>query len=251
MSRKFREGDRVILVEPESGESVLVECGKHKRQTRHGEVDLSLLVGANPGQVIETSRGVRLVVLEPDLRDILEKGLERGPQIVQPKDAGVIITYCSITRGSRVLEAGTGSGFLAIQLASRCKELVTYENRPEHYEKARRNIEESGLTNIEPRLGDVRDCPDDGFDAIVLDLKDAHGIVPVLKEKLRPGGRMCVYCPVVEQVQLVSTTLKNSGFLVTDVLEVLARLWKTGGPTRPEHVILGHTGFLVFARRVE
>jgi tRNA(1-methyladenosine) methyltransferase and related methyltransferases len=64
--------------------------------------------------------------------------LKRGPQVILPKDIGIIIAYSGIGKESRCVDAGTGSGWLAVSLARLCKEVVSYELREDFIKIARK-----------------------------------------------------------------------------------------------------------------
>lgn len=91
----------------------------------------------------------------------------------------------------RVLEVGTGSGFVTALLANLAAEVVSVEINPKLAESAAALLAAHGLGNVQVRVGDAaRDWAQDGnFDAILL-----TDSVPVLPEallgRLNPGGRL-------------------------------------------------------------
>ncbi len=79
--------------------------------------------------------------------------LKRGPQVILPKDAGIILTYSGVGKNSRVLEAGTGSGYLTRMLANFCKEVITYERDDRFYKLAKKNL--SDVKNVKIKHQDI------------------------------------------------------------------------------------------------
>ena len=97
-----------------------------------------LLEGIQNGERVTIGQKVltRVEVGLPELR----KGMKRRAQIINPKDAGFLIAWMGIGVGQRVLEAGHGSGGLALHIANvlgGSGTLVSVENRPEHAEVGR------------------------------------------------------------------------------------------------------------------
>ncbi len=179
--------------------------------------------------------------------------LKRGPQVILQKDSGIIITYAGIGKESFVLDAGAGSGWLAVQLGMVAKKVVTYDNRPEFAELAGKNAKRAGLGNVEVR---VRDVLADGFDekeadAITLDMANSDKAAAHSFAALKKGGVLVGYMPHAEQLKAFVTAAKSAGFSPgTFCCEVIMReiLVRDAG-VRPENTGLTHTGYLAFARK--
>jgi tRNA (adenine57-N1/adenine58-N1)-methyltransferase len=62
---------------------------------------------------------------------LLKKSKRGGPAVVLPKDAGLVIGYTGIGKNSKVVELGSGSGFMSMYLGNICKLVVSYEKREE------------------------------------------------------------------------------------------------------------------------
>jgi len=178
---------------------------------------------------------------------------------VYPKDLGPIVTYADVFPGSRVLEAGTGSGALTIALCRAVGtegRVVSYELREEHLAQAIQNLE--GMfgkvpEQLDVRVGDVGDVGRTGevFDRCVLDLPEPWGPLAALRQVLEPGGVLCAYLPTTGQIQELVLALPAQGFLHIETFEVLRRSWHvTERSVRPDHRMIGHTGFLTVARRI-
>jgi tRNA (adenine57-N1/adenine58-N1)-methyltransferase len=156
-----------------------------------------------------------------------------------------------------VLEAGTGSGALTIALCRAVGEqgrVVSYELRAEHGAQARANIESffgKIPDQLELREGDVTEVAthDERFDRVVLDLPEPWAPLEALRTALEPGAVLCAYVPTTIQIQQLVLALPPTGFLHIETFEVLKRGWHvTDRSVRPDHRMVGHTGFLTLAR---
>jgi tRNA (adenine57-N1/adenine58-N1)-methyltransferase len=184
--------------------------------------------------------------------------MPRGAQVVYPKDVGPIVTYADVFPGARVLEAGTGSGALTIALCRAVGSqgrVVSYELRVEHLETAMENIEAffgavpGTLTLRSGGLADVAGT-EERYDRAILDLPEPWGPLPALRTVLDPGGIVCAYLPTTGQVQQLVLALPGNGFHHLETFETLRRGWHvTERSVRPDHRMVGHTGFITIARR--
>lgn len=143
-------GDRVLLVDPRGGKRYLVKVEDKEFHTDLGILNLGELIGKPYGAKIQSHRGETFTALKPDINDIIAK-MRRGPQIVHPKDAGIIIAYAGISPGDTVIEAGgAGSGALTIFLANAVGptgKVISYEVRKDFYEIAKKNVELAGFSD--------------------------------------------------------------------------------------------------------
>ncbi len=148
----------------------------------------------------------------------MEIPLGHGQAMWTPKLEGRAIQELAVRPADRVLEVGTGSGYLTALLASQAAEVVTVDIVPEFTAEAARKLRAHGFDNVVLHTGDAaRDWPDDaGFDVIVL-----TGSTPVLSDawrhRLRVGGRMFVItgeAPVM-QARLVTCTAPGATRSVT------------------------------------
>jgi len=190
--------------------------------------------------------------MKKNLNEIL-KELKRLPQVITPKDSSLILAYTGIPTDAKIVDAGSGSGFLAIFLAWYCPngKIVTYEKRKEFAESVEKNIEKVGLKNIEVKNKDILDGIDEkDLDLITLDMKDCEKVVPEAYKKLSDGGWLVVYSPHVEQVTKVLGEMKKSGFKNCNCVENIIREWQSNyGFTRPKSQGLMHTGWLSFGKK--
>jgi tRNA (adenine57-N1/adenine58-N1)-methyltransferase len=90
-------------------------------------------------------------------------------------------------------------------------------------------------------------------DRIILDLPEPWHAMEVAAEQQPPGGVLCAFLPTVPQLQtLVERAAQTGRFAEIEVKEFLFRDWNVAGRSvRPEHSMIGHTGFLTFMRRIE
>lgn len=184
-----------------------------------------------------------------------EKFLKRGPQIITPKDASLILAYTAAQPGSKVVDAGTGSGFLAIFLATyvRPGKVYTYENDERFVKLAKENIEASGLAKfIQLRNSDVtKGIKEKNVDLVTLDLKDAKKVVKRAYKSLKKGGWLAVYSPTVEHLVGAIKEIKKAEFVEIKTVENIVREWQVDQTTRPKTIGLMHTGFLTFAKKTK
>jgi tRNA (adenine57-N1/adenine58-N1)-methyltransferase len=165
--------------------------------------------------------------------------------------------WADIGPGTTVLEAGTGSGGLAMVLTRAVLpggSVVSVERREDHAAVARKRIAGffGGIPeHLDLRVGDVVDLVGEVQpDRIVLDIPEPWTVVAEAAEHLPGGGIFACYLPNITQVQTVTDALATTGvFMESSTFEVLIRDWTiTGRTVRPSHRMVGHTGFLTVAR---
>lgn len=258
--RPFAAGERALLIDGRGRRYLVTLVPGQHFHSHMGAVPHDELLGRDEGATVSTPSGARLVAFRPTLADYVLK-MRRGAQVVYPKDVGLILVYADVFPGARVLEAGTGSGALTLALARAAGPdgvVVSYEARPDHHERAVANVESwyqalgGKPENLELRLGDVFDGPEPGeeFDRLVLDLPEPWHALGAAAAALVPGGIACCYLPTVPQVAQTVEALRAGGFGEVQTMEGLVRTWNVDGPSvRPDHRMVAHTGFLVFARK--
>jgi tRNA (adenine57-N1/adenine58-N1)-methyltransferase len=184
--------------------------------------------------------------------DFLKKA-KRGPQVILPKDAGLIVSVTGCSPGWKVVDAGTGSGFLALFLANLGCKVYTYEKEERFYNIAKNNIKNSGLKNIKIKNSDItKGIKEKNLDMITLDMKNPEKVIKHAYNSLKSGGWLVVYSMHIEQIQKVWKELKKYDFKESKILENIQREWQIEGRTftRPKTHMLAHTGFLTFARKI-
>lgn len=254
----FQEGDPALLIDDKDRQFLLnLESGR-TFQFHNGRIPHNLLIGKEDGTWVETDTGSPMLLLRPRLADYVLK-MKRSAQVVYPKDLGPILVYADIAPGMTVLEAGTGSGALTLGLARAVGpegRVVTVERREDHAAHAKKAIARwygGEPPNIEMRDGDVADVVEEVRpDRIVLDLPEPIPTIEAAAIHQPTGGVVALYLPTVPQLQSAVEAARETGrFAEIQIKEFMVRDWNVAGRSvRPEHQMIGHTGFLVFMRRV-
>ncbi|MDE1856964.1 MAG: methyltransferase domain-containing protein [Candidatus Micrarchaeota archaeon] len=177
--------------------------------------------------------------------------LKRGPQVILPKDIGMVLTYTGVDRNSVCVDAGTGSGWLAVSLARVCKEVYSYDTRDEFTKIAEKNKANERLDNLTLKKGDVtKSIKEKGVDLVTLDMPNAEKAVNNAHKALKPGGYIFGYLPHMEQVRKFTAALERKKFADIVVLESIVRdmLVREQG-MRPSTKGVWHTAYLVFAQK--
>ncbi len=224
--------------------------------THRGILNHDDLIGKPWGSQVFSHQGSPFFLLQPSLADLLTD-LKRSTQIMYPKDIGFILSSMSIGPGQTVMEAGTGSGSMTVALAfavGPAGRVITYEKRQEFQDLARKNLERLGLQQqVEFKLGDIGDgMSETNVDAFFLDLPNPWDYLAVVRTALKPGGFFCNLVPTMNQVEKLLITLRHEHFAFIEVCELLLRFYKAEpSRIRPTDRMVAHTGYLVFARRIE
>ena len=222
-------------------------------QTHRGVLAHDDLIGCPWGSQISSHLGAPFLLLRPSIADLVLH-LRRTTQIVYPKEAGRILLKMGIGPGSRVVEAGSGSGGLTLVLAHAVRpdgRVYSYEVRPEMQRLTRKNLERMGLDGVvELRLRDVVEGFEErGVDALFLDLPNPWDYVAQAHAALVNGGHFGAILPTTNQVSTLLTALERHAFGLMEVEENLLRPYKAvPARLRPMDRMVAHTGFLVFAR---
>lgn len=202
--------------------------------------------------------GHSFVVLDPDIVDIYEK-MPRAGSFMLKKDIALILACLGVGSGMTVVDAGAGSGALAIFLGNVVGpggRVVTYERNRDFAERAERNLGLAGLQGVvEVRVRDVLDDgfdePDSSADAVTLDMKESWKMISEAKRVLRRGGRTAIYTVYVEHARAAHEALLKEGFAEVRTIETATREmeFRRQG-SRPKTGRVGHSGYLTFGRKV-
>ena len=254
----FGIGDQCLLIDGKKRRFLLRLRAGGAFHSHHGVIEHETLIGMEDGSRVRSTGGAEFIALRPRLSDYVLK-MKRGAQVVYPKDLGPILVYADIAPGSVVLEAGTGSGALTLGLlraVGPTGRVVSVERREDHAEHAVQTISRwlgEIPDNLELRVGEVEEhVADVRPDRIVLDVPEPWHTVTAAADGLRGGGVFCAYVPTVPQLQQTVEALRSSG-TYEDILafEALLRTWNVQGRSvRPDHQMVGHTGFVCVARKV-
>ncbi len=255
MRMEFQENETVFL-EDASGKRhwLKVSFGMTKVQGL-GAVDGSKLKGLDDGDSV-TIVGKEYTVFRPGATDLIGS-LDRGAQIITPKDAATILMNCDVKAGDRILEIGAGSGGLTTALLTAVAPtgcVHTLELKDENAKRVERNVSRTGLGGYwSYTIGDAREAdPGIGWqaDALTMDMPDPWLALPNLDPHLRSGGRICIYVPNMNQVESSVIALREARYADVRALENIQRYLEVHpGGVRPSFDTLGHTGYLVFARK--
>lgn len=257
----LREGDRIQVTDPKGRlhTIILVEGGRF--QTNRGTLNHDDVLGGPDGQIVDVGGGKTFQVMRPRLMDYI-LSMPRGATIIYPKDAATIISVGDIFAGARVLEAGVGSGGLALYLLNAVGphgHLHSVERREDFAEIARANVALwHGVepSNWELRVSELEEVlatsEDASYDRVVLDLLDPWEHVEEVARVLRPGGVLTVYVATVPQLsRFVEAARETEVFSEAESFETMNRNWHVEGlAVRPDHRMVAHTGFLSVVRKM-
>jgi tRNA (adenine57-N1/adenine58-N1)-methyltransferase len=252
--QKISEGDYVLLyLKQRKTYMVKVEAGK-TFHTHKGFVRFDELIGKDYGSTIVSSLGFEFVALKPQLRDYIMKSA-RQTQINYPKDIALIVMFSGIGPGSRVVEAGTGTGALASALAYYVRpngRVYSYEIRKEFQKTAEKNLARAFLLDyVQMKNEDITTGIDErDVDAVILDLAIPWLVIPHAYTALKPSGAVVSFSPTIDQVVKTVEALNENGFVDTETIECLLRgMQIERGKTRPHTLMTGHSGYITYARR--
>ncbi len=249
------EGDDVLLyLDKKRTYMVRVEADK-QFHTHKGFIELGDLFGRPFGSPVVSSLGVEFYALRPFIRDRILK-TDRRTQVLYPKDIGYLLIQLDVGSGSRVVEAGTGSGALTMALANAVRPdgmVYTYEINPKFQRVAAGNIERAGLADyVELKEGDVTEGIDEEeVDVVILDLATPWTVVPMAYEALAGGGVFASFSPTIEQVMKTVSAIREHPFIVVETVELILRnITVAENKTRPQTRMIGHSGYITSARKV-
>ena len=256
MSLEF--GSLVILSDQKGRNHTLVlEQGK-QFFTTHGSINHDEIKNLGEGSVISSTNGMQYTIFSPSLQDYVVN-MPRGAAVIYPKDASQIIELADIKNGSKVLEAGVGSGSLSLHILKTIGEkgiLNSCEINEDFINVAKKNVlkfMKQIPTNWTVSLCDVKDFRSEIiYDSIILDLLNPWDMVENVHSMLKPGGHFVCYVATTTQMSKLVETLKLSGQWTDPIAsETMYREWHLQGlAVRPKHKMNGHTGFLVHTRRM-
>ena len=260
----FQSGERVHLIDKkERPYAVTLKAGEIFQHSGD-RIPHDDIIGKPDGTVVQFSNGKLMVAVHPTLAEYTLK-MPRGAQVIYPKDLAVIPMWADIYPGSRVFEAGVGSGALTMALLRAVGDrgcVVSYEVREDFAATATKNIERF-MGKVPNHFLQIRDAYEgieigEGtsswmFDRVVLDLPEPWRVVPHAARALRSGGLYLSYVPTVPQVMQTVQALEQSRvFTMVQNFETLLRTWNIKGRSvRPDHRMVAHSGFITVARKVE
>jgi tRNA (adenine57-N1/adenine58-N1)-methyltransferase len=238
----------------------------------------ALLTGQHNGGVLRTELKRRYLVLKPTLEQII-MNMPRQAQVIYPKDIGHILMWGDVAPGQTAAEVGCGHGALTMSLLRALGpqgKLVSYDIRPDHLNRTRKNIAlylgPEYLARWSPVNRDITSPAGEekaagldvaGLDAppylrdivpaqrLFCDIPEPWRLIEAAAMMLEPGGVWVAYIPTALQLMyLVQAMNQARAFSLAEGFETLQRYWHVSPPSlRPRHGMKAHTGFIVTARR--
>ncbi|MDQ1679725.1 MAG: tRNA (adenine57-N1/adenine58-N1)-methyltransferase catalytic subunit [Frankiaceae bacterium] len=254
----LRAGEQVQLTDPKGRQHLLLLRDGGQFHTHRGLLTHDAIIGTDEGSVVTSAGGTPYLVFRPLLPDYV-LAMPRGAAVVYPKDAAQIVGMADIYPGARVVEAGAGSGALScalLQAVGDSGHVSSYERREDFADVARRNVERF-FGGPHPAwtltVGDLNQAiVESDVDRVVLDMLAPWDVVDTVAKALRPGGVVVCYVATTTQLSRTVEGLRESmSFAEPASFETMIRGWHVEGlAVRPDHRMIGHTGFLVTARKM-
>ena len=241
------------MILDERGKKYILKPGA-EFQSDLGIVKADVLDNAQIGDEVKSHLDHSFKIVKPNVNDFIDL-MERRCSILIKKDSGQVLAHTGLGAGSRVVDAGTGAGAIALHFGNVVGlqgKIFTYEIREDFAEVARRNIDNFGITNIEVKNKNIKEGIDeDNIDLIFLDLPKPFEIFEEVMESLNVGGWLAVYAPYIDQAETSYRVAKKLGFYDIEIIETLERGLevRTQG-VRPKTRMVGHSGYLLFARKL-
>ncbi|KAF5114839.1 hypothetical protein DV495_002547 [Geotrichum candidum] len=237
------EGDIVLAWMTRTSTKPLVVTKDATFNTRYGHFPHDKMVGLPLGtQMASSSKAGFLHLLAPT-PELWTMSLPHRTQIVYTPDSSYIVQRLRIRPGSRVLEAGTGSGSFTHAMSrtvGKTGQVFTYEFHEHRYKEALGEIRDHQLSNVTITHRDV--CKN-GFrldpaapegegrldaSAVFLDLPSPWLAIPNLKSVVsrERSTAICCFSPCIEQVTRTVEALKKEGWQHIEMVEVSAKKWE-------------------------
>lgn len=251
--RPFQSGERALLFDSKGRRYLVSLQAGAEFHTHAGTLPHDEIIGHEEGSTYRSSMGARYIAVRPTLAEVVLK-MPRGAQVIYPKDLGPLLMMADIFPGAQVLESGLGSGALSMTLLRAGAVVTGYEIREDFASRAAANVEaflgRGALDNYDVQVRDVYEGIDvTALDRVLLDLPEPWRAVGHAAKALRPGGILVSYLPTVPQLMTLRESLSIHGFAMAETVEILQRSWHIEGQSaRPDHRMVGHTGFLTSAR---
>ena len=223
-------------------------------QSDLGIIKADVLDASEIGDEVKSHLDHTFKIAKPNINDFIDL-MDRRCSILLQKDIGHILAHTGLGSGSRVVDAGTGAGAIALNFGNVVGSdghVFTYEIREDFSEVAKKNISEFGIENITVKNKDIKEGIDeDEIDLVFLDLPKPYEIFEDVLDALNMGGWLVVYAPYVGQAEISHRIAKKLGFYNIEIVEILQRgLEVKQQGIRPKTRMVGHSGYLVFARKL-
>lgn len=241
------------MILDERGKKYLLKEDK-EFQSDLGIVSAEQIANSEIGDELKSHLDHTFKIVKPNVNDFIDL-MDRRCSILIQKDIGSVLAHTGLGAGDMVVDAGTGAGAIALNFGNVVGsegKVYTYEIREDFAEVARKNIENFGITNIEVKNKDIKEGIDeDNLDLIFLDLPKPFEIFEDVYDSLKVGGWLTVYAPYIDQAEVSYRIAKKLGFYNIDIIEILERgLEVRQQGVRPKTRMVGHSGYLLFARKL-
>ena len=241
------------MILDERGKKYLLKPGC-EFQSDLGIIKADVLDASEIGDEVKSHLDHSFKIVKPNINDFIDL-MDRRCSILLQKDIGHVLAHTGLGSGSRVVDAGTGAGAIALNFANVVGDtghVYTYEIREDFAEVAQKNIENFGMENIEVKNKNIKEGIDEtNIDLVFLDLPKPFEIFENVWEALNVGGWLVVYAPYVQQAEISYRIAKKLGFYDIEITEILERGWEVRPQgVRPKTRMVGHSGYLVFARKL-
>jgi tRNA (adenine57-N1/adenine58-N1)-methyltransferase catalytic subunit len=254
MKEIVKQNDVIVLIDSNLKKIIIDTSSKTDKIKGVGVYNPSNLISIEYGKQIEIGNK-QFWLLRPSLQDKLQ-ALKRKAQIILPRDISHILMNCSIQSGQTVFESGIGSGSLTIALATAVAPMgrvISYDNRSDFIDHAFENLKQANLQQyVTAKDRDVTKGIDEkNLDAVILDIPNPWDAITYAYKSLKIGGYLCTFSPLSTQVEQTIKEIKNFSFIEIKTFENIQReIVVSEHGMRPSFHMLGHTGYLTFARKV-
>lgn len=241
------------MILDERGKKYILKPGE-EFQSDLGIVKADVLDNAEVGDEVKSHNDHSFKIVKPNINDFIDV-MDRRCSILLKKDIGYVLAHTGLGAGSRVVDAGTGAGAIALNFGNVVGgegHVYTYEIREDFAEVAKKNIDNFGIENITVKNQNIKEgIEEDNLDLIFLDLPKPFEIFEDVWDSLNVGGWLAVYAPYIDQAKLSYRVANKLGFYDIEIIELLERgLEIRQQGVRPKTRMVGHSGYLLFARKL-
>ena len=241
------------MILDERGKKYVLKPGE-EFQSDLGIIKADVLDNAEVGDEVKSHLDHTFKIMKPNINDFIDI-MDRRCSILLKKDIGLVLARTGLGAGSRVVDAGTGAGAIALNFGNVVGSeghVYTYEIREDFAEVAKKNIDNFGIENVTVKNQNIKDGIDeDNIDLVFLDLPKPFEIFEEVWDSLNVGGWVAVYAPYIDQAKLSYRVANKLGFYDIEIIELLERgLEIRQQGVRPKTRMVGHSGYLLFARKL-
>jgi tRNA (adenine57-N1/adenine58-N1)-methyltransferase catalytic subunit len=248
-------GDTVLLVGKDRKRYVRTLTAGGKLATHLGNINFDDLDGLAYGSAVKTHLGSLFYLLPPQVDDLIAHA-RHETAIIHPKDAGYIALRLGVRPNAKVVEAGTGSGALTLMFASLVGDsghVYSFDRKEAIFEVAQKNLKRAQVQHrVTLSVLDITEgFPIQEADALFLDVPNPYDYLAQARAALKGGGVFGALVPTINQLTELVMALYAGDWFLVEVEEILLRRYKlTEARIRPDDEMVGHTGYLIFARAV-